>query len=66
MLGKNITIRGIFTTILFITIGVTQVVITIENVDTDDAGCIDSQDTTQSACEADNCGTTSGQWYTGT
>ena len=54
MLGKNIAIKGIFTTILFITIGISQVSLTIENVNTTATpGCTNSQYTTQSTCEAD-------------
>jgi hypothetical protein len=51
MLGKIITIRGIFITILFVTLGFTQVSLEIENVDTDHPSCADSQYTTQSTCE---------------
>ena len=40
MLEKNITIKGIFIAILFITLGFSQASLTIENVDTD-AGTLD-------------------------
>ena len=52
MLGKNITIKGIFTAILFITIGFSQVSLKIDNVNTDNPSCTDSQYTSQSTCEA--------------
>ena len=73
MLGKNIAIKGIFTTILFITIGISQVSLTIENVNTSATpGCTNSQYTTQSDCEAGDCGNDATGipipclWYTGT
>ena len=40
MLGKFFTFRGIFTAILFITLGFSKVELEIENVDTD-AGTLD-------------------------
>ena len=49
MLGKNIAIRGIFTTILFITMGVSQVSLEIKNVDTN-AGTLDIYMTNVAAC----------------
>jgi len=49
MLGKNIVIRGIFTTILFITMGVSQVSLEIKNVDTE-AGTLDIFITSAAAC----------------
>ena len=49
MLGKNIAIRGIFTTILFITMGVSQVSIEIQNVDTG-AGTLDIYMSNAAAC----------------
>jgi len=49
MLGKNITIRGIFTTILFITMGVSQVSLKIDHVDTE-AGTLDIYMSNAAAC----------------
>ena len=49
MLGKNIAIRGIFTTILFITMGFSQVSIEIQNVDTG-AGTLDIYMTNTAGC----------------
>ncbi|RMZ49533.1 T9SS C-terminal target domain-containing protein [Candidatus Marinimicrobia bacterium PRS2] len=49
MLGKNITIRGIFIAILFITMGVSQVSLEIKNVDTE-AGTLDIYITSAAAC----------------
>ena len=55
MLGKNIAIKGIFTTILFITIGISQVSLTIENVNTSiTPGCTNSLYTTESEWERKN------------
>ena len=52
MFRNNITSKGICIIILFITMGVSQVSLTIENIDTDNPSCADSQYTTQSTCEA--------------
>jgi len=54
MLGKNITFSRIFATILFITMGFSQVSLEIKNVNTniDNPSCTDSQYSTQSICEA--------------
>ena len=49
MLEKNITIKGIFIAILFITMGVSGVSLTIENVDTD-AGTLDIYMTNAAGC----------------
>ena len=68
MLEKSMSIKGMITAIIFVTLGFTQVSLEIKNVDTDDDGCTDPQYTTQSACEAGNCCTTANpiscKWYT--
>ena len=72
MLGKNIAIKGIFTAILFITMGFSQVSLEIKFVDTDATpGCTNSQYDTQSDCEAGDCAGVNDisipcLWYTGT
>jgi hypothetical protein len=75
MLGKNITIKGIFIAILFITMGVSGVSLEIQNVDTDagtldiymtnTAGCSacdDSTYNTQTLCEANGWNNGTGVW----
>ena len=49
MLGKNIAIKGIFTTILFITIGISQVSLEIKIVDTN-AATLDNYITNAADC----------------
>ena len=49
MLGKNITIKGIFTTILFVTLGFTQVSLEMNNLDLT-AGTLDIYMTNTAAC----------------
>ena len=49
MLGKNITIKGTFTAILFVTLGFTQVSLEIKNVDLS-AGILDIYMTNTAGC----------------
>ena len=75
MLEKNITINGIFTAILFVTLGFTQVSLEIKNVDltagtldiymTNTAGCSSCDDplyNTQTLCESSGNNTAGGTW----
>ena len=52
MLGFFFTFRAIFTAILFITIGFSQVSMKIDNVNTNNPSCTVPQYTIQSTCEA--------------
>ena len=74
MFRNNIAFKGICTIILFITMGISQVSLTIKNVNTSATpGCTNPVYVTQSTCEAGDCGLDAWDdlpepclWYTGT